>query len=96
MIFGEFDRILCKIHEILQVQNEGQMGRCRREYYVRIVGKKDEYRMRIGGADRIGCENSWNMREYWLFMHGMGLFMHMNLCKQEYWLRICIGITNIP
>ena len=52
--------------------------------------------MRIGGADRIGCENSWNMREYWLFMHGMGLFMHMNLCKREYWLRICTGITNIP
>ena len=50
--------------------------------------------MRIGGADRIGCENSWNIREYWLYMYGMGLFMHMNLCKQEYWLRICIGITH--
>ena len=67
------------------------MGRCKREYYVRIVGKKDEYRMRIGGADRIGCENSWNMREYWLFMHGMGLFMHYEfvqvriLVKNMHW-----------
>ena len=32
--------------------------------------------MRIGGADRIGCENRWNMREYWLFIHGMGLYAY--------------------
>ena len=87
MIFGEFDRILCKIHEILQVQNEGQMGRCRKEYYVRIVGKKMK-RMRIGGADRIGCENSWNMRAWdgafyaYEFVQVRILAKNMHWCNQ--------------